>query len=100
MAMESMIDSRNRIRIDEAAGFTGEVLDHVKSTLSRSCHFTRHWREIACDYREGVLTLRGNVPSFYLKQVLQSILKDVPGVARIDNRVDVVSAAGLSSVRR
>lgn len=96
--MESMMD--NRIRIDEAAGGTDEVLRHVKGTLSRSCHFTRHWREIACEFRDGVLTLHGSVPSFYLKQVLQSILKDVPGVERIDNRVDVVSAAGLSSVRR
>ncbi len=97
IAMESMIE--NRIRIDQAAGGRGEVLDRVRSTLSRSCHFTRHWREIACDFEEGILTLRGSVPSFYLKQVLQSILKDVPGVYRIDNRVDVVSAAGLSSVR-
>lgn len=96
--MESMVDSR--IRVDQAVGGAGEVMRCVKGTLSRSCHFTRHWREITCDYREGVLTLRGSVPSFYLKQVLQSILKDTPGVARIDNRVDVVSAAGLSSVRR
>lgn len=96
--MESTVNSR--IRVDQAMGGTGEVLRSVKSTLSRSCHFTRHWREIACEYREGVLTLRGSVPSFYLKQVLQSILKDIPGVERIDNRVDVVSAAGLSSVRR
>ena len=94
--MESMMESR--IRIDGAEGLSGEVLERVKGTLSRSCHFTRHWREIACDYRQGVLTLHGSVPSFYLKQVLQSILKDVPGVERIDNRVDVVSAAGLSSV--
>jgi osmotically-inducible protein OsmY len=96
--MESMTD--DRIRIDQAAGVSPEVLQRVKSTLSRSCHFTRHWREIRCDYEGGILTLHGNVPSFYLKQVLQSILKDVPGVARIDNRVEVVSAAGLSSVRR
>jgi hypothetical protein len=95
--MESTMD--DRIRIDQAAGVAGDVLKRVKGTLSRSCHFTRHWREISCDFDEGVLTLRGSVPSFYLKQVLQSILKDVPGVARIDNRVDVVSAAGLSSVR-
>ena len=95
--MESMMS--NRIRIDEATGVTSDVMKSVKGTLSRSCHFTRHWREIVCDYHEGVLTLRGNVPSFYLKQVLQSILKDTPGVERIDNRVDVVSAAGLSSVR-
>lgn len=96
--MESMTD--DRIRIDGAEKKTGDVLKHVRGTLSRSCHFTRHWREIRCDFDAGVLTLRGNVPSFYLKQVLQSILKDIPGVARIDNRVDVVSAAGLSSVRR
>ncbi len=96
--MESTMD--NRIRIDEAAGMTGDVLERVNGTLSRSCHFTRHWREITCDYDEGVLTLCGTVPSFYLKQVLQSILKDIPGVARINNRVDVISAAGLSSVRR
>ena len=57
------------------------------------------WREIECGYCDGILTLRGSAPSFYLKQVLQSILRDVPGVRRIDNRVDVVSAAGLSSVR-
>ena len=96
--MESTMDKR--IRIDEAAGVSEDVLRRVKGTLSRSCHFTRHWREISCNYNAGILTLRGCVPSFYLKQVLQSILKDVPGVERIDNRVDVVSAAGLSSVRR
>ena len=96
--MESTMNSR--IRVDQAAAGSGEVLKSVKGTLSRSCHFTRHWREIRCTFQDGVLTLHGSVPSFYLKQVLQSILKDMPGVARIDNRVEVISAAGLSSVRR
>ncbi|MFW6170110.1 MAG: BON domain-containing protein [Planctomycetota bacterium] len=95
--MESMMD--NRIRIDEAVDGADDVLNRVKRALAHSCHFTRHWREIAIDYEDGVVTLRGTVPSFYLKQVLQSIVKKVPGVDRIDNRVDVVSAAGLSSVR-
>jgi hypothetical protein len=45
----------------------------------------------------GVLLLRGRVPTFYLKQMLQSWLKDLDGVSRIDNQVDVVSATGLSS---
>ena len=98
MAMESTIDE-DYIRIDSAAKLSGDVLQRVRGKLSRSCHFTRHWREIDCDYREGILTLRGCVPTFYLKQVLQSILKDLPGVRRVDNRVDVVSAAGLSSIR-
>ena len=97
--MESTVNE-DFIRFDEAADLCDAVMQRVKGRLSQSCHFTRHWREIECDFCEGILTLRGCVPSFYLKQVLQSILKDVPGVRRIDNRVDVVSAAGLSSVRR
>lgn len=96
--MESMMDKR--IRIDGMVDEADDVLQQVQKALARSCHFTRHWREIECDYENGVLTLRGSVPSFYLKQVLQSILKNVPGVQRIDNQVNVVSAAGLSSVRR
>lgn len=96
--MESMMDEKF-IRVDEATDFSGDVLRRVRSQLAQSCHFTRHWREIDCKFCSGVLTLRGRVPSFYLKQILQSILKDVPGVRRIDNRVDVVSSAGLSSVR-
>jgi hypothetical protein len=96
--MESMIDERH-IRID-GAGETCEVTELVRARLAGCCHFTHHWREISCSYEKGVLTLQGRVPSFYLKQVLQTTLKGIPGVDRIDNRVDVVSAAGLSSVRR
>ena len=96
--MESTIDDR-RIRID-GAGETCEVMEVVVARLANCCHFSLHWREISCCYEKGVLTLQGRVPSFYLKQVLQTTLKGIPGVRRIDNRVDVVSAAGLSSVRR
>jgi len=41
--------------------------------------------------------LRGRVPSFYLKQILQTWLRRLDGVEQIDNQVDVVSATGLSS---
>lgn len=99
MAMESTVEDKC-IRIDEAAGAPGEVLKRVYRSLAQSCHFMQHWREISCTYKEGILTLRGTVPSFYLKQVLQTMLMDVPGVRRVDNRVDVISSAGLSSVRR
>jgi hypothetical protein len=47
-----------------------------------------------------VLTVRGVVPSFYLKQLLQTVLRDVDGVRMIDDRVDVVACDGLSSVRK
>jgi hypothetical protein len=37
----------------------------------------------------GTLVVRGAVPTFYIKQVLQEALREVPGVARIDNQVEV-----------
>jgi hypothetical protein len=49
---------------------------------------------------DEVLLVQGRVPSFYLKQVLQTVLRSVGGITRIDNRVDVVCSDGLSSVRR
>jgi hypothetical protein len=97
-AMESAID-RRYFRIDEVGAAPEDILGRVHGRLSQSCHFSRHWREISCSFRDGVLTLRGCVPSFYLKQVLQSMLMDIDGIERIDNRVDVVSSSGLSSVR-
>jgi hypothetical protein len=49
---------------------------------------------------DRVLLVRGQVPSFYLKQVLQTLLRELPGVERVDDRVTVVSASGLSSESR
>lgn len=75
-----------------------QVARQAKERLgSTSYHFLRF---VDCRFQNGVLTLRGRVPSFYLKQVAQSVLTNIEGVDRIDNRVDVVSPRGLSSVRR
>jgi hypothetical protein len=41
--------------------------------------------------------VRGAVPSFYLKQILQTVLMGLEGVALINNQVNVVSSEGLSS---
>ena len=54
--------------------------------------------EFVC--REEVLVVRGLVPTFYLKQVLQTMLKDLDGVSLIDNQVTVVSPDGLSGFLR
>jgi hypothetical protein len=47
-----------------------------------------------------VLVIRGRVPTFYLKQLLQDALKEIEGVRRLDNRVEVVAVQGLSSVNQ
>jgi osmotically-inducible protein OsmY len=46
-------------------------------------------RSIRCDFHEGILTLRGCLATFYLKQVAQTLVTKVEGVQLIDNRVEV-----------
>ena len=76
-----------------------EIVSRAHERLSRHAHFRYHLRSIEMDCQEGQLHVEGQLPSFYLKQVLQTALEDVPGVERIHNRVTVVSATGLSSAR-
>ena len=41
------------------------------------------------EYHEGVLILRGQVPSFYMKQMAQELVRHVPAVSRVINRLAV-----------
>ena len=52
----------------------------------------RFSRCIFCQYHEGVLLLRGRVPTYYLKQIAQTVVADVPGVEQVDNRIEVFAA--------
>ena len=51
-------------------------------------------KKLSCDYRDGVLVLRGCLPSYYLKQMAQEVVAhQVQGVGRIDNQIQVVRPA-------
>ena len=71
----------------------------ARKQLDGDCHFHHRVTGFQFEYREGVLTVRGRVPSFYLRQILERVLLRVKGVRSIDNQVDVISCDGLSSVR-
>jgi osmotically-inducible protein OsmY len=47
-------------------------------------------RRIEVEERQGVLTLSGRLPNFYLKQIAQASVAKVAGVRSIVNRIDVV----------
>jgi hypothetical protein len=87
-------------KIDLPLPRPSSVEELARQRLSESCPYAFYFRCIAFQFQDGVLMLRGRVPTFYLKQMLQSWLKDLDGVREIDNRVDVVSATGLSSEPR
>ncbi len=54
-------------------------------------------RRIHCECEDGVLSLRGRVPSQYLKQVAQTIAAAVEGVHRVENRIEVVADASRTT---
>jgi hypothetical protein len=48
---------------------------------------------LGCTFESGVLHLRGCVPSYYLKQVAQSVVVDLEGVLQVNNQLEVFSQA-------
>jgi hypothetical protein len=56
-------------------------------------------RNVACDCRGGVLTLRGCLPTYYLKQVAQAVVARIDGVRQVVNDIEVACAV-LRDVRR
>ena len=83
--------------IPASIGHDSEIAHRATSHLSQHVHFRCYRDCLEIDCYEEKLIVNGKLPSFYLKQVLQTILRDVPGVRQIDNRVNVASSTGLSS---
>ena len=74
-----------------------EVDEQAKQRVSEGCPYAYYFRGITYHYDDGVLTLRGRVPTYYLKQVLQQrLLSDLDEIT-VENKVDVVNSRGLSS---
>ncbi len=48
---------------------------------------------LSCEDQEGVLVLRGYLPSYYYRQIAQEIVAQLPGIERVDNQIEVVTPA-------
>jgi hypothetical protein len=48
-------------------------------------------KRCSCSLLDGVLVLRGCLPTYYLKQVAQEVVASLQGVERIDNQIQVVT---------
>jgi osmotically-inducible protein OsmY len=49
-------------------------------------------RSISWNYRQGVLTLHGRLPTYHLKQMAQAAVASVEGVEQVFNCIEVVPA--------
>lgn len=65
------------------------LLDEAFDALRRTGY--GQLRTIDLQYDDGTLTLSGQVPSHFLKQVAQTAVKSVAGRLRINNELCVVS---------
>jgi hypothetical protein len=65
-----------------------EVVERAEARLRSSAY--RELRDVFCSYRDGILTLHGRVSSFYLKQLAQALTAGLDGIARLNNRLEVV----------
>jgi osmotically-inducible protein OsmY len=61
----------------------------VASRLRRNGY--QAMRNITCFYRNGRLTLRGCVATYYLKQLAQTVVADIEGVETISNEIEVIA---------
>jgi osmotically-inducible protein OsmY len=67
------------------------LLQRVERRLRESPYY--YLRAIQCDCHDGDVTLRGRVPSFYLKQTVQVLVEKIDGVQQVINLVDVTYPA-------
>jgi hypothetical protein len=84
---------------DEFAISVPDTACRAREVVAKSAHFRGRINNLHFVERGDALIVQGAVPSFYLKQILQELVKGVSGVGRVDNQVDVMSTEGLSSIR-
>lgn len=50
-------------------------------------------RRLHCDFRAGVLIVRGQVSSYYLRQMVWALVGDLDGMDRFVDRIEVLPPA-------
>ncbi len=77
-----------------------EIEEAARAALAAHSHFRGRAGNFELLVVEEALVVSGAVPTFYLKQLLQSILSGVEGVERVRNHVAVINPQGVSIVPR
>jgi osmotically-inducible protein OsmY len=65
-----------------------KVAEEAKHRILHQPHLTH--QRIWCECDQGRLSLRGQVPSFYFKQLAQEAVVGMKGVRQIINEIEVV----------
>ena len=85
---QEMIATKNR-PLRTRRLFGNRIANKARRVLEESPIFRGRSNLIRIDEKQGCLVLEGRLPTYYLKQQLQTLLREVEGVDQIDNRVCV-----------
>ena len=77
-----------------------EIIENqVQAELQQSCHPAI--RRVTCHFRNGVLILEGQVPSYYVKQLVQSVATyRIECATVVRNQVEVVAGEAANPGQR
>lgn len=92
--MSKLSDHDAFVTTGSLAAGSSDLLELAESRLRTSPYPAV--RRLACDFRDGVLTLRGRVPSYYHKQMACSRVGRIQGIERIVDDVEVVDPRAAS----
>lgn len=86
------------VRQDPPCDDPSRIEREVRSALQRSTYGSV--RHVTCRMRQGVLTLHGDVPSYFQKQIAQTVVqRQLDGSAAIVNLIRVVGADSSAAAR-
>jgi hypothetical protein len=72
-----------------------ELTIRAQDSISQHSRFRGRANGFTFALLGDTLVVRGTVPSYYLKQLLQTALKDLQGIRHIDNQVVVTTSTNL-----
>jgi hypothetical protein len=66
-----------------------EIADWAENRLRQSPYSELHY--VFCNFHDGILTLRGRVSSYYLKQLAQVLVGGQADIVELDNQLEVMA---------
>jgi hypothetical protein len=75
-----------------ASKHSPDLSDLARRRLWRSPY--QAMKNVLCEYRCGVLFLRGRLPSYYFKQIAQETVANIEGIVQVINAIEVNEESG------
>lgn len=87
-------ESASYLEVDAATRSASRADARVAERIDQALRGTGYLslRNLEIIVTQGLVVLRGRLPSYYMKQVAQAAVRAVPGVGEVHDQLDVVSS--------